>query len=560
MTLSREAYQALEDIVGRDNISEEPATLDSYAFQWHAEYREDDPSHFMPRPGAAVLPGSTEEVQAIVKTCNRYKLKFKAHSSGWHMMGAPRFKDGVQIDLRRMDRILEIDDKNNFAVIEPYVIGATLQAEAMKLGLNTHMIGAGASCSPLAAATSFSGAGADSIFMGTSPENLLAAEWVMPNGDILRTGSLGAGLGWFCGDGPGPSLHGVFRGVVGAYGGLGVFTKCALKLYPWPGPSVMPIEGTVPAYTTPVSDSDVVRGHTISWPTWQGYADACYKIFNNDIGYIAHRQYIKFGDELQGAVLKVLTDPTKTKSDLEELLKDPEIQKLSEELWRAFQIVLAGMTPRDIQYQEKVLDLILAETGGWKVAAMEKPPMVGWSLLYLIKLCFKNLNYFYAGGYSDAMMVGGTPDVITSGALDKMREQQRKFAKEGGIVDHGGDAGMGGMAGMGGGGYPGFENFVLYDSSDPESIKATRECLYDAVNVSAESGIKLGISGTMPMQTRYMTRDEQRTKAASVTNPRIYGYQRMIKEALDPNDTGEGSWLYLKEQEIGKNIGKNKGR
>ena len=42
-----------------------------------------------------------------------------------------------------MDRILEIDEKNMFAVIEPYVIGATLQAEVMKVGLNTHIIGAG---------------------------------------------------------------------------------------------------------------------------------------------------------------------------------------------------------------------------------------------------------------------------------------------------------------------------------------------------------------------------------------------------------------------------------
>ena len=53
-----------------------------------------------------------------------------------------------------MDRILEIDEKNMFAVIEPYVIAATLQAEAMKVGLNCHMIGAGASCSPLAQLTS----------------------------------------------------------------------------------------------------------------------------------------------------------------------------------------------------------------------------------------------------------------------------------------------------------------------------------------------------------------------------------------------------------------------
>ena len=537
MAIPKEAYRALEDIVGTDNITDEPATLDSYAYQLWAEFRQDG-SKFMPRAAAVVLPGSAEEVQAIVRTCNRYKLKYKAHSTGWGFFGAPLVEDAIQLDMRRMDRILEIDEKNMFAVIEPYVIGATLQAEAMKLGLNTHITGAGASCSPLAAATSFQGPGPDSIFMGTGPENLLAAEWVMPTGDILRTGSLSSGLGWFCGDGPGPSLRGVFKGALGAAGGLGVFTKCAVKLYPWPGPTVMPIEGTVPVYTTPLPEN--IRCHTIAWSTWQGYADALYKIFDNDIGYIAHRQFIMFGDELQAAVLKIVTDTSKTMNDLEELLKTPEIQKLTEEMRRSFQIVLAGMTPRDIQYQDRVLDQILAETGGWKVAAMEEPTMAGWSLLYLVKLGFKNLNYIYAGGFFDAMLRGGTPDLITSGWMEKMREQKRKFGKQEGIVDDGGDAGMGGMGSMGGGGYPGFENFIFYDPSDAKSVKAARACNADAGHRA--TGVGLG------SYTVFFTEKKQaQAELTGMVHPAIFQYQRKIKEALDPNEVGDGSWLYLEE-------------
>jgi glycolate oxidase len=82
MALSREIYRALEDIVGPDNITEEPATLDSYAFQLNAETSRGG-SKFLPRPLAAVVPGSTEEVQAIVKACNRYKIKYKAYGTGW---------------------------------------------------------------------------------------------------------------------------------------------------------------------------------------------------------------------------------------------------------------------------------------------------------------------------------------------------------------------------------------------------------------------------------------------------------------------------------------------
>lgn len=541
MAISREAYQALEDIVGAENITDEPATLDSYAYQFWAEFRQDG-SKFMPRPGAAVLPGSTEEVQAIVKTCNRYRLKFKAYGTGWNVHAAPLVEDAIQLDMRRMDRILEIDEKNQFAVIEPYVIGSTLQAEAMKVGLNTHMIGAGGSCSPLAAATSYYGIGPDSMFMGTAPENLLAAEWVMPNGDILKTGALGCGAGWFCGDGPGPSLRGVFRGALGHSGGLGVFTKCAIKLYPWTGPAVMPIEGKSPIYTSPLPN--IIRGHTVAWSTWEGFRDALWKIFDNEIGYIAHRQFIMFGDELQGATLKIVTDPTKTIEDLEEFLKKPETKKLSQELYRAFQIVLMGMTPRDIEYQEKILDQILAETKGWKVAFFEEPTVNRWMLLYMIKLCFKGLNWIYGGSFGDAMIRGGAPSFMTTGWMEFMKEQKRKFGKQGVIVDDGGDCGMGGMGGMGGGGYPGFENFMHYDPADPKSVEGAWACCRDARRRPRDV-----ISG---LYSYPWYKDEKfvRQDIAAVPHPGIWRYQRKIKEALDPNEVGDGTWLYLDESEI----------
>ena len=103
-----------------------------------------------------------------------------------------------------MDRILEINEKDQYAVIEPYVIGATLQAEAMKVGLNATMIGAGSSCSPLASACANGGPSPFANYGGLLKENLLSFEWVTPTGEIVRSGSLGSGLGWFCDDGRDP--------------------------------------------------------------------------------------------------------------------------------------------------------------------------------------------------------------------------------------------------------------------------------------------------------------------------------------------------------------------
>ena len=51
--ISRDAYRAIEDIVGADNITDDPAFLDSYAFEWLAELVRPNRSHYMPRPWAA---------------------------------------------------------------------------------------------------------------------------------------------------------------------------------------------------------------------------------------------------------------------------------------------------------------------------------------------------------------------------------------------------------------------------------------------------------------------------------------------------------------------------
>ncbi len=207
MALSNEIYSALKEIVGSKNISNDPALLDSYRYSMSQTSNHQGPFFdvYSPRGAAVLLPGSLEEVQAIVRVCNKYKVKFKAASTFWAAMGYPSEDDTIQLDMRRMDRIIEIDEKNMIAVVEPGVIGAQLQAEAMKVGLNTHIPGSGCSGSVLASAAAYLGSGPGNLYGGSLYENLLGVEWVMPDGEILRTGSLGSGCGWFCGEGPGPT-------------------------------------------------------------------------------------------------------------------------------------------------------------------------------------------------------------------------------------------------------------------------------------------------------------------------------------------------------------------
>jgi glycolate oxidase len=125
MALSKEIYKAFEDIVGAENICDDPAIM---------------PAYFNTEFGAVTLPANTAEVQAIVKLCNRLKVPFGPISSGW---GGMYPKGTILLDLRRMNHIIEINEKNMYAVVEPYVINSQLQAELMKRGLNCNIKGAG---------------------------------------------------------------------------------------------------------------------------------------------------------------------------------------------------------------------------------------------------------------------------------------------------------------------------------------------------------------------------------------------------------------------------------
>ena len=411
MPISDEAYAALEDIVGKENVSRNPAVMDSYAFQWLAELVRPELSHFMPRPVAVVMPGSTEEVQAVVRLANKYKIKVKPHSTGWYHWAAPMYddKDTMQLDMRRMNAI-EIDEKNGIAIVEPYVIHAQLHAEAIKRGWTCNIIGAGCSCSVVAAACAYMGMGPGAYYMGGHAENVLGMEWVTPSGEIVRNGSLGSGDGWFNSEGPGPSVRGVMRGALGQRGGLGVFTKCAVKLVHWPGRTDWPVTGTVPAYRLPVDET--MRAYTLAAPTWDAWADLYYKIYDNELGFIFHRQFNLAGADLAPAFWLMYNDPTKKLSDVPAMVERARDGRTHRGDAHLLPDGLAGRSKADIELQDQILDDILAETGCWKVERFCEKDMAEFTNVYLNRLGHKHINFVWVGGYIGSWMQIGTPDWV----------------------------------------------------------------------------------------------------------------------------------------------------
>ncbi|MFX1475970.1 MAG: FAD-binding oxidoreductase, partial [Promethearchaeota archaeon] len=287
--LDRKMYKALEKLLGPENISEDPAVRTTYSYQWCVEvdraWRGESPTRFGHLPAAVVLPKTPEEVQGIVRLCNEHGVKFKALSTGFGAWNAVSSPEAIQIDLRRMNQIIEINKDNMYAVVEPYVTNAQLHSQLIKYGLMHHMQGAGPQTSPLASHTSMVGPGFTSSATGFSGRNVRAVEWVIPTGDILRLGSLTSSDAWFSGDGPGPSLRGVMRGLMGAMGGLGIFTKVAIKLYPWPGPPDWRVSGTIPNYEFEVPP--FWKMYVINWPDWDAFEAGYYQIAEANVAMMA---------------------------------------------------------------------------------------------------------------------------------------------------------------------------------------------------------------------------------------------------------------------------------
>ena len=76
--------------------------------------------------------------------------------------------------------------------------------------------------------------------------------------------------------------------------------------------------GHVPAYRLPVHEN--LRVYTLAVPDWDAWAEIYYKIYDNEIGYIFHRQFNLAGADLAPAFWLMYNDHTKTLSDVPELV------------------------------------------------------------------------------------------------------------------------------------------------------------------------------------------------------------------------------------------------
>ncbi|MGD0228829.1 MAG: FAD-binding oxidoreductase [Syntrophorhabdales bacterium] len=399
MALSDREYQALEDIVGQDNISRDPAILDTYNQCWGHKAVFDQ--KWSPRAGAVLLPGSTEECQAIVKACNRYHIPFKPFSSGFEIvaLALTSADRNILLDLKRMDRILEIDVKNMHAVVEPYVPVYRLQKELFKHGVTVGAIGAGPSTGIVAASCCHFGGGTTMVSTGGLGRGVLGVEWILPTGDILRMGSAENDHGWYSADGPGPNLRGVLRGRSGANGGHGVITKASVKLYPWYGPDDMEFAGPPGVSASARRITKVPENYKpimIKFPTEEAMWQSLQRIGRAELATsLMAAMLFPYGegnDEAWVEIQKI----AQSGADMADLAET------------SIAILIGADTQRGLAYKEKCLMHIMNELGGFPLPL---PPLgaemmfagLMWHFLF-VQAAFRRTGDFFISPTGDASL------------------------------------------------------------------------------------------------------------------------------------------------------------
>lgn len=225
------AIGEFKQTVGRDWVFTSEEDLGPYRDSFSPVWNTPEERH----AGAAVAPTTVEQVQAIVRIANRYKIPLFPISTGKNFGyggPSPNVNGSVVVDLKRMNRVLEVDETRNFALVEPGVsyfdLYDYIQQRGLKLWIDCPDPGWG---SPVGNSLE-RGVGYTSPFYRDHYGASCGMEVVLADGEVMRTGmgALPGAQSWQdyrYGFGPDPA--GLF-----AQGNFGIVTKMGFRLMPQP--------------------------------------------------------------------------------------------------------------------------------------------------------------------------------------------------------------------------------------------------------------------------------------------------------------------------------------
>jgi glycolate oxidase len=215
--LSPETRAEIEAIVGTENVSSTPEDLEKHAV---------DESPLEPHPPHIVVkPVNTEQVSRLMKLANEKMIPVTPQGRLTGLSGASHpIRGGIALSLERMNRIIEIDENNLMAVVEPGVLISEVHEATEKLGLY-YPPDPGQESGSIGGNISTNAGGMRAMKYGVTRDFVNGLEVVLADGSIINVGGKNVK------NSTGYSLIDL---IIGSEGTLGVVTKATLRLIPKP--------------------------------------------------------------------------------------------------------------------------------------------------------------------------------------------------------------------------------------------------------------------------------------------------------------------------------------
>ncbi|HCV44438.1 MAG TPA: FAD-binding oxidoreductase, partial [Bacteroidetes bacterium] len=216
--LTPDLTSRISAIVGPDAIFTDNESLTIYG--------KDETEDLKFPPDIVVKPTSAKQISEILKLANQHRVPVTPRGGGTGLSGgALAVHGGICLSMEKFNHILEIDEKNFQAIVEPGVVTQTFQEELEKRGLcyppdpasrgSCHLGGNLAECS----------GGPRAVKYGVTKDYVLGLEVVLPTGEVINTG--GRTL-------KNVSGYNLTQLIIGSEGTLAVITKIVFRLIPLP--------------------------------------------------------------------------------------------------------------------------------------------------------------------------------------------------------------------------------------------------------------------------------------------------------------------------------------
>jgi glycolate oxidase len=216
-SLPDEFLYGLSAAVGPEWIRTDAASCEAYGTD---ALQQGHPADFV------VMPADAKQVAAVAGLCNMHRIPLVVRGAGTgYTGGAVPTRGGVLLSMERLDRILEIDETNLLAVVEPNVITGDFQRAVERVGLFYPPDPASLEKSALGGNVAECAGGPRAFKYGTTKRYVLGLEAVLPTGEIVETGSKAV---------KNVVGYDLTQLLVGSEGTLAILTRIVLRLIPKP--------------------------------------------------------------------------------------------------------------------------------------------------------------------------------------------------------------------------------------------------------------------------------------------------------------------------------------